>query len=405
MRCASACRTALLAAVLLLCACRTAGASEVLADGARIAEEGAAAAGTFTGEEDAVSQVMEGIGLDRVQEYLSGAEDGEKISVEALVHRLMAGDFAGIAGDVGGAVYDALFAEIASGGYLIGRILLLGIAAAVFHSFSGIFQNSRIAEAGFFVTYLLLFTLLTAAFSAGIHAASETTSSALGFMRALMPAYFLAVAFSGGSATAAVMYEMTMLGITAAEWVLQTILIPLVRVYLILSMAGNMMKENLFSKMTEISEQAVSWAVRTLLAAVVGFQIVQTMVLPYVDALKNGAVRKMIGMIPGIGQGASAVAQMLLGSGVLVRNCLGMAGVVILFTIAAVPVVKLLVLTLLFQWTAAILEPVCDKRILACISAAARGNRLLLKIAGAAVLLFVVVIAVVCAGTNAVYYA
>ena len=96
---------------------------------------------------------------------------------------------------------------------------------------------------------------------------------------------------------------------------------------------------------------------------------------------------------------------MLLGSGVLVRNCLGMAGVVILFTIAAVPVVKLLVLTLLFQWTAAILEPVCDKRILACISAAARGNRLLLKIAGAAVLLFVVVIAVVCAGTNAVYYA
>ncbi len=39
--------------------------------------------------------------------------------------------------------------------------------------------------------------------------------------------------------------------------------------------------------------------------------------------MKTGAIQKLIGIIPGVGQGASAVTQMVIGSGVLVKNTMG----------------------------------------------------------------------------------
>ena len=298
-----------------------------------------------------------------------------------------------------------LLAEISAGGSLIWQIVLLGILGAVFANFSSVFSTSQISETGFYVTYLLLFTFLTAAVGESMSVAAETVGTILGFMRVLMPAYFLAVAFAGGAVSSAVMYETAMFGMTAGEWTLNAVMIPLVRVWLILALAGNLTKENIFSKLTELVGQAVGWGMKTLLGLVLGLQLLQSLVLPYVDSVKNGAVRKMVGLIPGVGQGAAAAAQMFLGAGVLIKNSVGMAAVIVLAVMAAVPVVKLVVLAALYQFAAAVMEPVCDKRVLACVAAASRCHRELLRIVVTALLIFVVTIAIACAGTNAAYLA
>ena len=74
---------------------------------------------------------------------------------------------------------------------------------------------------------------------------------------------------------------------------------------------------------------------------------------PYVDSMKTGAVQKLIGIIPGVGQGASAVTQMVIGSGVLVKNTMGAAGVVVLVIITLIPMLKLVILMILYQCVAA----------------------------------------------------
>ena len=112
-----------------------------------------------------------------------------------------------------------------------------------------------------------------------------------------------------------------------------------------------------------------------------------------------------MGMIPGIGQGAAAVTNMLLGSGILIKNTMGMAAVLFLLVMAAIPVIKLLILMFLYQGTAVILEPICDKRLVACISGAAKGHQMLLRLTAAVILLFVLTIALLCVGTNVSYYA
>ncbi len=354
---------------------------------------------------DGFADILDRLGLEEAEEYVRAGQGDAAPGLTDVVRKLATGDLEGLGEEMIAVVRRTLLAEISAGGSLIWQIVLLGILGAVFANFSSVFSTSQISETGFYVTYLLLFTFLTAAVGESMSVAAETVGTILGFMRVLMPAYFLAVAFAGGTVSSAVMYETAMFGMTAGEWTLNAVMIPLVRVWLILALAGNLTKENIFSKLTELVGQAVGWGMKTLLGLVLGLQLLQSLVLPYVDSVKNGAVRKMVGLIPGVGQGAAAAAQMFLGAGVLIKNSVGMAAVIVLAVMAAVPVVKLVILAALYQFAAAVMEPVCDKRVLACVAAASRCHRELLRIVVTALLIFVVTIAIACAGTNAAYLA
>ena len=65
---------------------------------------------------------------------------------------------------------------------------------------------------------------------------------------------------------------------------------------------------------------------------------------------------------------------------------------------------KLAVLAFMYQCAAAALEPVCDRRITDCVGAAAEGHKLLVKMLAYSAALFIIVIAMACSATNAVYF-
>lgn len=339
-----------------------------------------------------------------IEAFIRGAKEENELGFQEIMELLIAGELKTLCSRILQAFRKELFSEISIGGRLMGQILALGILGAVFTNFSDVFNGSQISETGFYVTYLLLFTMLTAGIGQSIQVAADVADVIWQFMKVLMPSYFLVVAFAGGSVSAAAMYEFTLIIISVGQWLLGTVLIPAARVYLLLVFASNMAKEEMLSRLTELVEKAIGWGMKSLLGVVLGFHLIQGMVLPYVDSLKNGSVQKLVGMIPGIGQGAAAVTQMILGSGVLIKNTMGMAAVVVLIILMAVPVIKLAVLMLLYKCVAALMEPVCDKRLVKCVSAAAKGHKMLLQIVITVGLLLVITVAVVCAGTNVTYY-
>ncbi len=341
-----------------------------------------------------------------IDQYLSRHrlnQDGG-ITFSALVEMMLSGQWEDAAGQALRIVKDKLFAEIDTGTRLMGQILILGIIGAFFSNFSSIFSGSQISETGFYVTYLLVFAFLASGFLAGIGIAEELLRGILEFMKALVPAYFLAVAVSGGSLTSVALYQFTLGVIALLEWIFPALLLPLIRVDILLVMAGHMMKENIFSRFTDLLTNIIKWSMKTILGLVLGFQLIQGMVLPFADSMKATALIRTASLIPGIGQGAASVSQILLGSGVLIKNAMGAAAVVILIAISILPVIKLFVLMVLCQGAAALMQPVCDKRLVSCIFEVGNGHRLLLKLSLSSLFLFVLSLAIVCMGTNTAYY-
>lgn len=108
-------------------------------------------------------------------------------------------------------------------------------------------------------------------------------------------------------------------------------------------------------------------------------------------------------MIPGLGNAVDSVTELLLGAGIVMKSCVGTAGLVVLVLISLVPLLKALCLTFFYKLAAAVTEPVSDKRISGCLKGLANGGMLYVKLLGYSVLLFFVTIALTAAASGFIY--
>ena len=344
---------------------------------------------------------------EEIQQFLDNLESESVtgFSFADMLREIMSGNLTGVIDQGVQSVKSALFTEIRTNTKLMGQIVVLALIGAMFSGFSGIFGSGHVSETGFYVVYILTMTFLSASFFASVEITGVVTERILEFMKVLLPAYFMAVTMAGGAITSASICGFTFGAIGVVQTVLSELLIPLTRIYMLMVLAGNLYKEDMIAKLTELMENVITWTMKTMFGIVVGFHVIQGLVLPQADALKNASATRLAQMVPGLGAGAGAVSQMVMGAGVLIKNSAGVAAVVILIVMAAVPLVKLAVLMVLYYAAGAVMQPVCDKRLVACMTGAASGHGLLIRIVGYSLALFAVTIAVLCASTNAVWYA
>ncbi len=333
-------------------------------------------------------------------------DDGSMpVTFTDLMKELMEGDGKGAGRAILDLFEQSFSREVRRGGRLAAQILALGVVGAVFAGFSSVFREGQISETGCYLIYLLAFSALSVAFLDSIGIVEDVLRRQIEFMRVLMPSYFMAVAWAGSVSSSAAWMEFVLFLIGIIEWLYLHLLLPLTKLYLLFVLVGNMAKEDMLSRMTELLQTGIRWGTRSLFGLVLGFQMLQGMVLPYADAVQATGLQKILQVIPGIGNGAGAAAKILLGSGVLIKNTMGAAAVAVLAILSVTPLLKLGLLMMIYKMTAALLQPVGDRRLVNCIAAVADGQRTLLGMALSGLLLFVVTIALVCAGSSVAYLA
>lgn len=356
---------------------------------------------------EALPNAEEELDIGDIQKFLDSleADSTVRFSFQDMMREIRNGNLSGIMKQGAQTIWETLFSEIRTNTRFMGQIFVLAFIGAVFSGFSGIFGSGHVSEMGFYVVYLLVITFFVVSFSASTAIAAELTAQITEFMRVLLPAYFMAVTMAGGAVTSASICGFTIGAIGVVQAVLSEILLPLTKIYLLVVIAGNLYREDMLSKLTELIEKVIQWTMRTMFGIIVGFHVIQGMILPHADAVKNVSAVRLAQMIPGLGDGIGTVSQIVMGSGVLIKNSVGAAAVVILLFLAAVPILKLMILMVLYYIAGAAMQPVCDKRLTACMTGAAVGHGILLKLAGYSLALFAVTIAVLCMMTNAVWYA
>ena len=130
---------------------------------------------------------------------------------------------------------------------------------------------------------------------------------------------------------------------------------------------------------------------------VIGINVVQGILAPVADSVRRSFITKTVEAIPGVGNTAGSVMDVVLGTAVLIKNGIGMAGAVIAAGICILPILKVLLLAFLYKMAAAVTQPVSDKRITSCIGNVSEGYEMLGKVMGTTGILFLITIAVVAA--------
>jgi stage III sporulation protein AE len=133
---------------------------------------------------------------------------------------------------------------------------------------------------------------------------------------------------------------------------------------------------------------------------VVGFNAIQGLILPVADNIKKSALFKLAGAIPGVGDVLGSVTESVFGAGVLLKNAIGVAGVIVIIVICALPIIKLAVTTLIYRVSSAAVQPISDKRMLNCVTASADAAALLLQTVLVGAVLFLLTITIIAATTT-----
>lgn len=335
--------------------------------------------------------------LQEVQQMIDQMLGENTFSLGQAVQDLMAGKEVLSKEKMLDMAWQIAFSQLDGQKQLLVQALVLALLAALFTNFAQVFDKGQVGEMGFYIVYLLLFTLLLNGFYSLSRQLEERISGLLELMRGLTPAYYLAVAAASGVTSAAMFYQLVLILVSAIQWLILTFVLPCTGLYVLLEMVNFLSKEEILSRLSGLIRTLVEWSLKTLVGAVIGMQVIRGLVAPVIDSLQRTTLGKTASAIPGVGNALDAVTEIVLASAVLVRNCLGAAFLIVLLIWGISPLIQYGVCALIYKFAAALVQPVSDKRLVGCLGVMGEGCGLLLKILYTTEVLCMVTIAVLAA--------
>lgn len=318
------------------------------------------------------------------------------ISFKEILQALMKGSL-----DSAGQMLVQMIKEQITGGIyenqqLLFKIACFAVIGAIFTNFAMAFSKEQVAETGFYLTYTLLMTLMMTSFIMTAAIITNVLKSLTGFMKVLLPTFCAALTFTTGSLLSGAYYELMMAAIAIADWLMSTLIMKLIQIYVLTALVNHISKEDYLSKLSELLALLIRWSIRTVVGVILGINILQTMLLPAIDRAKGTAAYKLISALPGVGAAMNTALGAVIGSGVLIRNVLGMGSLIVILLICVVPVVRVCMVFLSYKVVQAVIQPVTDKRLLDGMESMTQGVGMLLQVLIGCVLMFILSLAVVC---------
>lgn len=347
-----------------------------------------------------LQSIWQDYGLDKLQEGMSTLFPEFGISLTTLLETVMKGDILGaleylVKGSISG-----MAGQLAGLKNILVWLLILGVVSALLTHFVEIFDRHQIADLSFYYIYLLLTAVLLKCFAQAAAAAVGAIENVVLFVRLLVPTYLLAVGMANGTTTVSACSQLLVLIIYGVEKVLLGFVIPLIYCFVMLSVVNSVWAEEKLGLLMELLQKGIGWILKAALGIVTGVSVFQSVITPVIDSVKKTALQKTMSVIPGIGNAADGVVDLVTGSALVIKNSIGIVLLILLLVMCAAPLLQIFLTAVLFKCAAALMGIVSDKRITACADRTGDAGMLLFRTTGTAMLLFLIIIAVVATATG-----
>lgn len=365
----------------------------------------------YENQEEMVSQYYddfnESAGMTDLEEELADINrkygKQKNVSFKEVYQLLLEGNVEEAIGQALENFFESVTGEILQNKELLVKMVALVIIAAVFNNYSSIIKFSYVGEQGFYITYLMIAILLIQSFFLAYDVAEETVYYIRDIMECLLPAFYISIVMCSGLTTSQMVNSMFLWMLSFLEKVLLTVVLPGVRIYFLIIVLNQINTKDRFSKLAGLLKQGVQFLLKTIVTGIIGLNVMKSILIPVYDNAKYNVFQKGLSAIPG-GASLSGLSTILIGAGVLIKNSVGIAAVMILLVLGGIPLLKLLCFYVVYKVILAMVQPISDNRILAGIQGAADSTGLLLRAAATSVVLSVLSIAIIILTTNVRLY-
>lgn len=183
-----------------------------------------------------------------------------------------------------------------------------------------------------------------------------------GQMEAIFPIILTLITAVGGVVTATTFEPFLAILTSGITKLFSSFLIPIFTFSIVFGVVGNLSKNVKLEKFSKFFTSLFNSIVGVVFTIFMAFLALHGLTVSTVDTISIKTTKYAIkNYIPIVGSYLSDGVSLILASSVLIKNAIGVSGLVMLFLCFFSPIIQIVVVQLLLKLTSAILEPVCDK--------------------------------------------
>ena len=278
-------------------------------------------------------------------------------------------------------IFPLLGNEIKDALKVMGSILIIVLIHSVFKSISDNLNNKSVSQITYYVQYILIATVIMTNFSSIISMTKEAVGNMISFIQLLFPLLMTLMLASGSVVSVNLIQPIILFIINLISNIFQSIIIPIVLVGTALAIVSKISDKIQIDKLSKFVKSSAVWVIGILLTIFVGVLSVEGTLGSSVDGITAKTVKAAVSsFIPVVGKVLGDAVDTVIGCSAILKNAIGIVGVIIVIAICITPILKLAVITIIYHLTAAICEPIADSKIVSLISQMADTFKILLAI-------------------------
>ncbi len=294
------------------------------------------------------------------------------------------------------ALTSILFKEVGSVLKLIISIVTIVIICSLIKNLQDAFSNDSVSEIAFYACYALIIMILSKSFIISIGVAKEVISNIADFMAALLPVLITMIAMVGGLTQVATLDPIILAAVVFIPRIYSNIIIPLILMGFVLEFANNLSNDHKITNLCKLLKQSTLWMQGIIITIFIGVLTVRGITSKTIDAVTLKTTKFAVdNFIPIVGKTFSDAIASIAGYSLIIKNAISSVGLLIIILILLYPIIKLVLMTVIYKLAAALIEPISDSRITNSVAAAGESMTLIISCVLSVSLMFFILIALV----------
>ncbi|MBD2869551.1 stage III sporulation protein AE [Paenibacillus arenilitoris] len=292
--------------------------------------------------------------------------------------------------------------EVLYNGKLLVTIVMLTVFSMVLETLQNAFERNAVSKVAYSITYMVLIIIAVNSFNVAIGYAKGAIESMIEFMLAMVPLLLTLLASMGNVVTVSVLHPLIIFMIHAVGTLIYTLVFPLLFFSAVLHIASALSEKFKVTQLANLLRTIAVGVMGVLITIFLGVISVQGVTGAVTDGITLKTAKYVTGnFVPVVGRMFSDAADTVISASMLAKNAIGIAGVIVLLFISAFPAIKILTLALIYNVSAAVMQPLGDSPIVTCLSTIGKTMIYVFAALAAVSLMFFLAVTIILTAGNA----
>ncbi|WP_077326907.1 stage III sporulation protein AE [Virgibacillus siamensis] len=294
-----------------------------------------------------------------------------------------------------------LFHELIVNGKLLGLLLMLALFSTVLQTMHTAFEQGTVSKIAYYVVYIVLIFLALNSFFMAVSYAKDAVDTMSGFMIALLPLMLALMATLGNVVTVSFFHPIIVFLIHSSGVLVSKFILPLLFLSALLLIVSSLNKNYKVSHLANLFKTVGMGTLGVFLTIFLGVMSVQGASSAIQDGVAMKTTKFITGnFIPVVGRTFTDAADTILSASLLLKNAVGIVGVIIIVFIAIFPALKILAIAITYKLAAAVLQPVGDGPLITSLNTISKYMLYILACLLTVTLMFFLAIVIIVAAGN-----